>query len=402
MPNNHALLAPSASKRWMTCAPSARLEAQFPEKDTAYTREGTIAHATAEAQLRFLLRESVDYAPDAEQLRGMMLTDTALQLEEQNAIKEGLDFGELFATVWDGYACIVFDDYLTFLAAYPDTNLLVEAELQLSDYIPEGFGSSDAVIIGHRVMRVYDLKYGKGVTVNAEGNTQMMCYGLGALLGPAELEDIDEVTLCILQPRLRHSSQWTLSAQELRTWAYETLRPAALAAWEGKGELRTGDHCRFCAAAAQCPALAQAATATLAATEFPELLDDTQLSDLLGKLDTLESWISRVREYALNRMLDGHQLDGWKVVEGRSLRRFSDPEKVVATLRLSGYEDERIFRPRELRTLGDIEKMLGKATFAKLLASCVEKPQGKPAIAPESDRREAFKPQVGADFNNLL
>lgn len=396
MPSRHALLAPSSSKRWMTCAPSARLEAQFPEKDTAYTREGTLAHSLCETLLDIMLHNH-SHVHDADTMRGYV-RGTGI---ETDVAKEGLDFEDMYLYCYD-YAATVFEEYLTLKATYPDARLLIEAELVLDAFIPEGFGSSDSVIIAGPILHVWDFKYGKGVTVNAEGNTQMMCYALGALMGPAELDCIEEIRMTIHQPRLSHISSWTVSTGELTAWATETLRPAALAAWEGKGELRTGDHCRFCAAAAQCPALAQAATATLAATEFPELLDDTQLSDLLGKLDTLESWISRVREYALNRMLDGHQLDGWKVVEGRSLRRFSDPEKVVATLRLSGYEDERIFRPRELRTLGDIEKMLGKATFAKLLASCVEKPQGKPAIAPESDRREAFKPQVGADYNNLL
>lgn len=396
MPSRHALLAPSSSKRWMTCAPSARLEAQFPEKDTAYTREGTLAHSLCETLLDIMLHNH-SHVHDADTMRGYV-RGTGI---ETDVAKEGLDFEDMYRYCYD-YAATVFEEYLSLKATYPDARLLIEAELVLDAFIPEGFGSSDAVIIAGNILQVWDFKYGKGVKVEAIHNTQMMCYALGALMGPAELDCIEEIRMTIHQPRLSHISSWTVSTEELTAWATETLRPAALRAFEGKGEMVCGDHCRFCAVAPQCPALAKASMATLSATEYPELLDDAQMGKVLSQIDTLKSWMARVEEYALNRMLEGHQISGWKVVEGRSVRKFKDADKVVETLHQAGFADSAIYKPQELRTMTDIEKMLGKKLFASLMADLVERQPGKPTIAPESDRREAYSPTASSEFDSLV
>ena len=241
----HALLAPSSAKRWMTCSPSARLEATIPNKDTAYTREGTIAHAMAEGILRDLLEQNLDHFPDAAEY---LTSRSGIILAEfcKTAEHDGLDWKEMAETVYEHYCRLVYEAYLGAKLEDPDAVLLIESKLKLSEFIPEGFGSSDAVLIYGDTLEVFDLKYGKGVKVYAEENAQMMCYALGAYCGQGEFYDIANVRMTIIQPRLRHESSWAMTAADLLNWAYNKLKPAALKAWKGEGEQTPGDHCRFC------------------------------------------------------------------------------------------------------------------------------------------------------------
>ena len=399
MPTSHALLAPSASKRWMACPPSARIEALLPDKDTVYSREGTIAHSVAE----FILRRYRDRR---------LLPASDIWLEQQawgeeewinlasEATLQGFDFKEIVETVHENYVKVVMEDYLTAQVQFSDAQLFVEAPLKLGAFIPEGFGSSDAVIIYNSTLQVYDLKYGKGVRVSAKDNPQMRCYALGALCGPAELMDISTVIMTIVQPRLQHVSSEALTADQLYLWGVNVLKPAAEKAWEGKGEPVPGEHCHFCKAAAQCPALRQMAEETAATGRKPELMSPEELSDCLSKLPVIKDWVSALEEHALAKALDGETIPGWKVVAGRSIRRISDPGAAELILEQAGFGPEDYFKPSELKGISDLEKLMGKKSFATLLGPYVVKPQGKPALAPIDDPRPEYS-QAEADFNNV-
>lgn len=398
MPTSHALLAPSASKRWMACPPSARIESLLPEKDTVYSREGTIAHSVAEFMLRRYRDRQLLPASDIWQEQQAWGEEEWINLASE-ATLQGFDFKEIVETVHENYVKIVMEDYLTAQAQFSDAQLFVEAPLKLGAFIPEGFGSSDAVIIYNSTLQVYDLKYGKGVRVSAKDNPQMRCYALGALCGPAELMDISTVIMTIVQPRLQHVSSEALTADQLYLWGVNVLKPAAEKAWEGKGEPVPGEHCHFCKAAAQCPALRQMAVDTAASGEKPELMSPEELADCLSKLPVIKDWVSALEEHALAKALDGETIPGWKVVAGRSIRKISDPEEAKHILDRAGFGPEEYLK-QELKGISDLEKLMGKKSFATLLGPYVVKPQGKPALAPIDDPRPEYS-QAEADFNNV-
>lgn len=396
----HALLAPSSAKRWMACAPSARLEAGVPNKDTAYTREGTIAHAMAEAILRDLLEQNIEQFPDA---ADYLTSRSGIVLMEfcKTAEREGFDWKEMAETVYENYCRLVYEAYLAAKLEDPEAVLLIEATLKLAEFIPEGFGSSDAVLIYGDTLEVFDLKYGKGVKVEAQENAQMMCYALGAYLGPGELYDINHVQMTIIQPRLRHVSNWGLSVLVLMQWAQDELRPAAEKAWKGEGEQTPGDHCKFCKVAARCQALADF---TLRITEDktePGLMQMEGIAKLLPHFATIKSWISSVEEYALEAALNGEKVPGYKVVEGRSIRKISDPSEAAARLEKAGFDATQFLKKPELKTITDLEKTLTKKGFTTILGDLVIKPEGKPTLVEETDPREPFS-KAKNDFNDIL
>ena len=412
MPTDHAILAPSASKRWMTCTPSARLEAREPQKDTAYTREGTIAHSMAEA----LLRGALAAQKDLKDYNGSLFLEWpaerkhVVEMGGADLLKaftacegENLDPDEMLDTVSEHYAHLVWEDYLDALTRDPDAVLLVEAGLKLDEYIPDGFGSSDAVIIHGRTLCVYDLKYGKGVKVSAVGNTQMRCYALGALLGPAELYDIQEVSMVIIQPRLQWVSNDIIQASSLLDWAKDELRPAAVAAYLGDGEFVPGDHCRFCAIAPRCKALALQASILQEIDRSPDLLSNEQIAGLLKKVANLKSWIAGLEAYALEQAIAGNPVPGFKVVEGRSNRTIPDQKAAIGALAKAGFGEDSYLRPRELKTISDLEKLLTKKGFATILGEYVVKPQGKPTLVEDTDPRPAMNSTLAAkeDFKDL-
>ena len=395
----HALLAPSSAKRWMTCPPSARLEANVPNKDTAYTREGTIAHAMAEAILRDLLQQKADRAYDAAEY--FTSCSHVVEASITACQDEGLDWREMAETVYEHYCRLVYEAYLGAQLKDPNAELLIEARLKLGEFIPEGFGSSDAVLIYGDTLEVFDLKYGKGVKVSAEQNPQMMCYAIGAWAGPGEFYDIQNVRMTIIQPRLRHESSYSLRAADLLLWANYVLKPAALLAWKGEGEAIPGEHCRFCRVAAQCKTLA---TYTLSVTERqtePGLMTLQDIAALLPHFATIKSWIASVEEYALNAAMEGDTVPGYKVVEGRSLRKISNTGEAILRLERAGIEPVNFLRPAELKTITDLEKTLTKKGFNTILGDLVIKPEGKPTLVEEADPRPAFSKAAG-DFKGII
>lgn len=395
----HALLAPSSAKRWMTCTPSARLEAAVPNKDTAYTREGTIAHAMAEGILRHMLEQKYDHMPEA----GEFFETGGTEIAEfcRTCELEGFDWREMAVTVYEHYCRLVYEAYLGANLEDPDAVLLIESKLQLAEFIPEGFGSSDAVLIYGDTLEVFDLKYGKGVKVDAEENAQMMCYALGAYCGQGEFYDIANVRMTIIQPRLRHESSWAMSAPDLLNWAHNTLKPAALMAWKGEGQQTPGEHCRFCRVAAQCKALADY---TLRVTEDktePGLMSLDGIAKLLPHFSTIKSWISSVEEFALEAALEGDTIPGYKVVEGRSVRKISNVAEAMARLEGNGIPAENYLKPAELKTITDLEKTLTKKGFKTILGDLVIKPEGKPTLVEEADPREPFS-KARNDFKGII
>ena len=404
MPSDHAILSPSASKRWMTCAPSARLEAQCPREDTVYTLEGTVAHSVAETLLHFykdrcllpaedILKEVAGMDP--EQGTGKTLADLRKQAQDL-----GADFDEMLRTVHDHYVVIVYSDYLEMKKADPDAILLIEQRIDLSVFIPEGFGSADAVIIAGKLLSVYDLKYGRGVKVDASYNPQIMCYGLGALVGAGETYDIQEVEMNIIQPRLKHSSTFLMDASELRHWGFKVLRPAAEKAFAGEGDQIPGDHCRFCAVAPRCKALAGMAKGAQMRAAEPALMDLADLAGVLSDIATIKTWAASVEAYALEQAMKGNRIPGWKVVEGKSLRRYSDPKAVMERMAKGGFQEDSYLKPREPKTITELEKLLRPKGFKELLGDLVEKPQGKPTLAPSDDPREELS-TADMDFNDI-
>jgi len=255
--------------------------------------------------------------------------------------------------------------------------------------VPDGFGTGDVVIISDGVLEVIDLKYGKGVPVSAEGNSQTRLYGLGAIATYMMLYDFLTVRMTIIQPRLDITSTEELRVDELMTWAQNELMPKAKLAYAGEGEFCAGDHCKFCKAKATCKARADY-NLELAKYDFQDafLLSKEDIAEVLARADQLKAWVTDIETYALEQARDhGERFPGWKLVEGRSNRKYTDEEQVAKTLTDAGYEEVKIYKPQELLGITAMEKVLGKKQFGELLSDLVVKPAGKPVLVPESDTR---------------
>ena len=371
----HALLSASSSKRWLNCTPSARLEEGFAEEtgNSVYAEEGTAAHALAEHKLKRCLkrrskRPVSDYQCD--------------EMEECT----------------DGYVAYVMEQVELARQECKDPVVLIEQRLDYSAYVPEGFGTGDLLIVADRVLTVVDLKYGKGVAVDAEWNPQMMLYGLGALELFGAIYDIETVRMAIYQPRLESVSTWEISVSDLMEWVDKELKPRAALAIAGEGEFRSGSWCRFCKAKNTCRARAEEFLG-LAQMEFraPALLTDDEVAEVLKVADELARWSADVYAYAQDEDVSkGKKWAGFKLVEGRSCRKYTDEEEAAEAAVVAGYAD--IYK-RSLIGITEMEKLMGKKRFAEVLGKLVYKPQGKITLVPESDKRqEVMAATAEADF----
>ena len=377
----HALLSPSASHRWLHCTAAPRLEEGVEDKGSEYAAEGTLAHAYCAMKLK--------------QFYGL---PTDGEEKEIAGLNDKYHTGEMDEYT-DTYATIVLEKYNAARAATADAQLLVETRLDFTDYIPEAFGTADAIIIADGVMEVIDFKYGKGVKVSALENPQMMIYALGAYVMFSFDYRIERVRMTIVQPRIDNLSEYELSVGELMRWTDETLRPAAEKAYKGEGPQQPGEWCQFCKVKNQCRALADKCKNVVAAD--PKLITVEELAkDVLPMVPLVKTWISGVEEYALAQALSGVQLPGWKIVEGRSVRKIVSADATITALIQAGYKTTEILKPQELRTITELEKMVGKKQFASLCGEWIEKPKGKPTLAPESDKRKAIDP-VDEDFKDI-
>lgn len=357
----HALLSASSSHRWLNCPPSARLCEGYEDKGSEYAQEGTDAHSLCEHKLKLSL--------------GMETTDPTDSLSFYNEEMEECACG---------YAAYVMELVEEAKKTCKDPVVLIEQRLDFSRFVEEGFGTGDCVIIADGTLYVIDYKHGKGVEVSAVENPQMMLYALGALELFDGIYDIDTVRMAIYQPRRENVSVCVMAKDDLLQWAYNDLMAKAKLAYEGGGEYACGDWCRFCKAKAACRKRAEY-NLELAKYDFemPATLDDMEIAAVLARADELAAWAADVKEFALQQALSGVRYDGWKIVEGRSNRKYTDEDAVADTVSKAGFD------PYEPKLLGitAMEKLLGKKKFAELLASLVEKPQGKPALVPMTDKR---------------
>ena len=377
----HALLSPSASHRWLHCTAAPRLEEGIKDEGSDYAAEGTLAHAYCAMKLKNFLGLPTDG-----------------EKEEIAALQEKYGTGEM-AEYTDTYATIVLEKYNAARAATPDAQLLVETRLDFSDYVPEAFGTADAIIIADGTMEIIDFKYGKGVKVSAVENPQMMIYALGAYARFAFEYRIDNLRATIVQPRIDNLSEYEITVEELTAWAANVLTPAAEKAYKGEGPQTPGAWCQFCKVKNQCRALASKCKEVVAVD--PKLITPEELAkDVLPMVPIVKTWISGVEDFALAQALSGVQLPGWKIVEGRSVRKITDTDSVAAVLTKNGYKQNDIFKPVEMRTITDLEKLVGKKQFAAMCGEWINKPQGKPTLAPEGDKRKAIDP-IADDFKGI-
>lgn len=367
--SKHAILSPSAASRWMTCTPSARLEQEFPNTSSSYADEGTLAHAVGECILR--------------QLSGMITsaeaeTIMAVHMNNQYYNKELHDYAE-------GYAYFVWNQ-----CKPGKTSLFIETRLDMTEWIEDGFGTADALIIGDGVLIFDDYKHGKGVPVFAPDNKQLMIYSLGAYQMFKEIFEIDRIQMNIYQPRIDNISGWEISVAELLQWAENELKPQAALAYAGKGDFAPGKACLFCRAKPVCKALHDY-NMELATLEFknPDLLTDEEVTLVLERSDMFGKWITAVESYALATAVSGEKKwPGMKVCEGRSVRKYSDETVVINTLKEKGYTD--IFTEPKLLGLGALEKKVTKPVFVAVVEPLLIKPAGSPVLVPVSDKRPVY------------
>lgn len=360
----HAVLSASSSERWLNCPPSARLCEAYEDKGSDYAAEGTDAHTLCEFRLK--------------QALGIPVDDSIENLSWYN---------EEMEECAQGYATYVVELLETAKQTCTDPVVMIEQRVNFSRWVKEGFGTADCIVIADGVMNICDYKHGKGVEVSAVGNPQMRLYALGALEIFDDIYDIEKIRMTIYQPRKGNISVDGMAKVELLRWADTELYEKAEMAYAGQGDFRCGEWCRFCKAKAECRERAEA-NMELARYDFqaPALLEDSEIAEILGKVDALTAWASDVKEFALQQAISGKEWTGWKLVEGRSNRKYTSESTVAATVETAGFD------PYERKVLGvtAMQKMLGKSRFEELLAPYIEKPQGKPTLVPESDKRPAM------------
>ncbi len=363
-PKGHAILSASSSERWLNCPPSARLCEAYEDKGSDYAAEGTDAHALCEYRLK--------------QALGILADDPIENLSWYN---------EEMEECAQSYAAYVVELLETAKQTCSDPVVMIEQRVNFTRWVQDGFGTADCILIADGVLNIVDYKHGKGVEVSAVANPQMKLYALGALEIFDGIYDIDIVRMTIYQPRKSNVSVYELPKVDLLEWADTELTQKAKLAYEGQGKFHCGEWCRFCKAKAECRERAEANLA-LARYDFevPALLDDSEIADILGKVDALTTWASDVKEYALQQAISGKEWTGWKLVEGRSNRKYTSEAAVATTVEGIGFD------PYERKVLGitAMQKLLGKTRFEELLAPYIEKPQGKPTLVPESDKRPAM------------
>ena len=382
MNGKHALLSPSAAMRWLNCTLAPRLEATLPEKTSEYAMEGTLAHSVCEitAKLRFKKIKKAAYTATLKQLKQNTLWND-----------EMLNTAEFYADhLMEKAMAFKHEPYVAF-----------EVMVNLSSYIPEGFGRCDCVIFSGDTLIITDYKHGKGVPVSAENNPQMMLYALGALklYSPIFGNAIKNIQMCIDQPRISSYESYSCSTDVLLEWG-ESIKPIAQKAYMGLGEYKAGTWCQFCRANGQCKAQAQQQISAFddfaKANNDPALLTAEEISEVLKRGKTLSTWYKAVEDHALEVLLSGDAIPGYKVVEGRSIRTWSNQDAALDALQQAGY-DRAVLYDNVPKTLTQLEKIIGNAKFSELVGQFIVKPQGKPTLADEQDNRKVFN-SAASDF----
>lgn len=364
-PTDHALLSASGAHRWLNCPPSAVLESREPDSSSAAAEQGTVAHALAEWKLRRALHQAPGFKPESDWIVDEMQHYT------------------------DDYVAFVQEHVSLARETCGDPQVLIEQRLDFSHVVPGGFGTGDCVIIAEPKLQIIDLKYGQGVLVEAAHYPQLMLYALGALRTFGDLYDIETLAVTIYQPRRGNVDTWETSVADLLAWAETEVKPKAELAAAGGGEFCPGSWCQFCRIAPTCRARAESNLA-LAKLEFapPAELTDAEIADVLARIPQLKTWAADVEAYALSQAVNqGKHWDGFKLVAGRSVRKYTDETAVAEAAEAAGYAD--IYDHR-LITLTAMERLMGKTTFNEVLGDLVVKPAGKPTLVPDTDKRPAL------------
>jgi hypothetical protein len=380
----HALLSPSSSERWINCTPSVRLEERSGIPDTSgdAAKEGTVAHEYAETLLRLELGQITEAKAKAN-------------------FKE-LEKSKYYADEMHGYALEYVDRVLARVDEDPEALVIVEAVVDYTEYVKEGKGSTDSTTLSGSTLYVDDFKYGKGIPVSAVENSQLMLYAIGAYIGAGRPKAVKKVVLSIHQPRIENFSTWEISLPRLLKWAEETLRPKAALAWEGKGDLNPGAWCKWCKVAPKCRAQAKQSL-EVARHEFkdPALLSDSEVLQVYALVKPLEAWIKAVKSYVLDKALKGKVWEGYKLVHSRSNRVITDEAAVIYALKSEGYAKDEFIK-ESLAGVTELEKLLGKTKFNKLLSKFIVKPQGAPTLTNIEDGRPGLGMEEAInDFKNL-
>ena len=362
--NGHAILSSSASHRWLECTPSARLAENFENKSSEFATLGTIVHAMCEIKLC-----------------------KALGLECSEVIPDGVEITEEMEESSDAYVSYILELLSEIKKSCADPQVLVEQHLDFSNFVPEGYGTGDCLIVADGTLYVIDYKNGTGIKVSSYMNPQLLLYSLGALNLFDCIYDVEKVSMTIFQPRIGNVSTFEISKKDLLTWAHDYLEPRAKLAFEGKGEFVAGDHCQFCPCKVRCAHLAKT-NMKMAKYEFadPVLLDDDEIEEIISNVDNLVNWANSIKDYALNEALKGKKWTRFKLVEGRSNRKLTDEEKVADILINAGFDPYE----KKICSITELQKRLGKARFVELLNSYVYKPQGKPTLVDITDKRPEF------------
>ena len=372
MPDKHALLGPSGANKWLNCPPSARLEENIPEKPSPFAAEGTVAHTKGE--------QKINNAKDGHGRRKVKCDDK--EMDEATT-----DYMNYVLEVWNGEK-----------AKCPDAQLFVEVQEDLSTWIPDGFGTSDAVIVSDDTLHVIDLKYGKGVAVSATDNPQLQLYAAGAMEIYEMLYSFEKIKLHIFQPRIDNINTAETTKTKLKAWLNDVVRPAAEKAYRGAGETNPGAWCKFCKVKGQCKKRAEKNKVIAEEKDMMKalLLTDEEIAGLLPQLKEIQEWCKDLQEFALDQAMQGTRYAGYKLVEGTSRRKIVAPEEAQQKLEAEGYTADQITTTK-LKTITELEKLVGKKEFTALVGEYIEKPPGAPTLVPESDKRPELKEKVAMD-----
>lgn len=386
---SHAVLSASSSHKWLVCTPSARLEEKFPNKTSEYMAEGTLAHEIAEFKVRSYFLEAMPKASYTKRI---------------NKFKKEENFNDEMLSHTDTYL-----EYIKGEAMKTNAKpfIAVEQKVDYSKYVPEGFGTADCIMICGDTLHVIDFKYGKGVKIDAEENPQMKLYALGVLEQYGMIYPIAKIKMSIIQPRLDSISEYEMNVNSLLNWGEHIVKPQAQKAFMGIGEFCQGEHCRFCRAKGACEFRAkenlqkiEKIKATIGFREIEGILTNEELGDALTRTEGVEDWIKDLRAYALEQLLKGEDVPGWKAVEGKSNRAIVDVDKAFEILEANGYDNSILYEKKPLG-LTQLEKVVGKKKLTEAIGDYIEKPKGKPTLAKESDKREPFKISAADEFKNL-
>lgn len=374
---SHAILSPSSAKMWLNCPPSARLAEELGSKDSTYAEEGTFAHEMAEYALSQYL-------------------DGRYDILDELPIAEGTESNKYFSREMvryvSEYVDFVISEHYEMQKAGSHAGMLLESKVDISKYVPECFGSVDVQLISPTEIHIIDLKYGTGVKVYANDNPQIMLYALGCYesLTPESQKKIKTVKMTIGQCRLAHYDSVEMPINDLLDWGKGEVMEKAKTAFAGKGELNCGDWCKFCPARAICRKQFESITSDFEVYNDPKLMTDAEIIGMIGKIDEYKSWLEALNRYVYDKALAGKKWEGYKLIEGRTTRKFTDTKAVETELYSLMYKPEEILKPSELKSLTELEKMIGKRKFADTLGQFITTSAGLPKLVPESAKGKEF------------